>query len=689
MKENFYIDNWLIQPQLNRVSLNGEEWKLEPKIMQVLCELASTPSKVVTRDHLFDTVWENTVVVDMVLTRAISELRSIFKDSPTAPKVIETIPKGGYRLIASVQLEDGTGHGSQIPKQSYKRSNRYVIAATALVIITLIAILAANESTIPLPKNYTSTPLTALQGWEFEPDISPDGKSVAFLWRRPNENFTQICTKTLGGTDHKVLTKQEGFYFSPKWSPNGDQIAFYTNKAGVVSIGVMPAFGGKEREIIRSNSQVAALSWSPDGNELAYVERDTSTNQHAIFIYSFDDQKSSRVTTPPLNHWGDGFPRFSKDGKHIAFIRTLDEGMQDLYQVNLKNKELQQLTNIKSNIYGFDWTNRSGLILSSDYDGQVALWERPPGKNASIQKMALGKDKRNPSISGSNLVMEEWNTNTDLWKLNLADTSAKMIPLLQSTKWDLNPNISRNGKKVVFSSNQSGSYEIWSANADGGHLRKLTNIKKSLTANPKWSPKGDMVTFDAQADDFSHIYLVDSSGTDQYQFTRGSYNDMAPSWSPEGDFIYFASDRTGDWEVWKKPTNGNNATQVTTDGGFYACESPDGSTLFFTKRQQHGLWSKSIQNGEEKLLIEDLNDKDWGNWEADQNGIYYLDRLKGLQVPELRYFNLQSETIDKRIPIRARIPGQDATFSISSDGSWAIFGHIIDFQGDLVHVNNL
>jgi DNA-binding winged helix-turn-helix (wHTH) protein len=103
---DFRIDEWLIQPQINSVEKNGKTWHLEPKVMQVLLHLASHPNEVLSKDRLLEAVWHNTFVGDDVLVRCISEIRYVFGDDPKSSRVIQTIPKGGYRLIASVHAEN-------------------------------------------------------------------------------------------------------------------------------------------------------------------------------------------------------------------------------------------------------------------------------------------------------------------------------------------------------------------------------------------------------------------------------------------------------------------------------------------------------------------------------------------------------------------------------------------------------
>lgn len=105
LRKGFRIEEWVIQPELNRILDNGETIQVQPKIMDVLVCLAEHRGEVVLKKEIFHTVWEDTNVTEHALSRAISELRKIFKDKPNTPRVIETIPKKGYRLIPSVTFE--------------------------------------------------------------------------------------------------------------------------------------------------------------------------------------------------------------------------------------------------------------------------------------------------------------------------------------------------------------------------------------------------------------------------------------------------------------------------------------------------------------------------------------------------------------------------------------------------------
>ena len=102
MEGDFQVGFWLVSPKLNRIERDGRKLHLEPKAMQVLVCLAEQQGEVVSKEQLIHTVWADTFVTDYVLTHSISELRRAFEDDAKKPRVIETVPKGGYRLMASV-----------------------------------------------------------------------------------------------------------------------------------------------------------------------------------------------------------------------------------------------------------------------------------------------------------------------------------------------------------------------------------------------------------------------------------------------------------------------------------------------------------------------------------------------------------------------------------------------------------
>ena len=101
--EALAIGEWRVDPAANELTRAGTAVRVEPKVMQVLLQLAECAGGVVSRDQLLDAVWPGVVVGDEALTQTIIKLRRALGDNPRAPAYVETIAKRGYRMVAPVR----------------------------------------------------------------------------------------------------------------------------------------------------------------------------------------------------------------------------------------------------------------------------------------------------------------------------------------------------------------------------------------------------------------------------------------------------------------------------------------------------------------------------------------------------------------------------------------------------------
>jgi DNA-binding winged helix-turn-helix (wHTH) protein/tetratricopeptide (TPR) repeat protein len=98
----FRVGDFEADPQLNELRGPSGAVRIEPKVMEVLAYLAARSGQTVSREELLEQIWEKRFVVEEVLTRSISQLRSVFGDDPREPRYVQTVQKRGYRLIAPV-----------------------------------------------------------------------------------------------------------------------------------------------------------------------------------------------------------------------------------------------------------------------------------------------------------------------------------------------------------------------------------------------------------------------------------------------------------------------------------------------------------------------------------------------------------------------------------------------------------
>lgn len=114
LNAGFSIGQCLIEPRQNRIVRPDGEVRVEPRVMDVLVCLAARAGDVVSREELNAQVWGNVAVTDQALTNCISELRHQLGDDRSAHRIIDTIPKRGYRLAAPVQI----AHAEQLEDRS-------------------------------------------------------------------------------------------------------------------------------------------------------------------------------------------------------------------------------------------------------------------------------------------------------------------------------------------------------------------------------------------------------------------------------------------------------------------------------------------------------------------------------------------------------------------------------------------
>jgi adenylate cyclase len=106
--DDLRVGNWVVTPSLNSIASRDRTIRVEPKVMEVLVCLAQHPGDTVSKEQLFQAVWPRTVVTEDVLKRCIAELRRAFDDDARDPRIIETISKRGYRLVAPVSAGSST-----------------------------------------------------------------------------------------------------------------------------------------------------------------------------------------------------------------------------------------------------------------------------------------------------------------------------------------------------------------------------------------------------------------------------------------------------------------------------------------------------------------------------------------------------------------------------------------------------
>jgi transcriptional activator of cad operon len=97
------IGAWCVDPNAGLISRGGETVRLEARTLRLLLDLARHPGEVVSIDELLDRVWAGVIVTPDSVYQAVTSLRRLLGDDPKRPSYIATVPRLGYRLIATVE----------------------------------------------------------------------------------------------------------------------------------------------------------------------------------------------------------------------------------------------------------------------------------------------------------------------------------------------------------------------------------------------------------------------------------------------------------------------------------------------------------------------------------------------------------------------------------------------------------
>ncbi len=622
---------------------NGVLVKLQDQPFQVLLALIETPGELVTREELAKRVWPGDTFVDFEvgLSRAVNKLREALGDTAENPRFVQTLPKRGYRFIAPV--DGGQSHLSPAAEPAIQRKARPRWWLGALVVLPLIGVgawLIWQRGVAPAPAPRVRV-LTSYPGFESQPTFSPDGSQVAFVWGGPTGDNTDIYVKLVGSENALRLTIDPASDAGPAWSPDGKRIAFLRFATGrIPAVYLISPLGGDEQKVADvPDAGGYPLSWSPEGKWLTFAH--IAGDSAGVYLLPVDGGAPRRVTfpKPPAS---DSYPVISPDGRRLAYAGCTRASSCDLYMMELDSAyaprvEPRRITQQQLIIKGIAWAGDSLVYSGSLCWGMLEyLWRvKADGVSTPERLDIAGVYALTPAVSqGSNrLAFCRYIRNFDIWRYQIGGSQA---PMITSTLDDTQPEFSPDAKRIAFTTSRSGeSYNIWVADADGSNQVQLVHQLGRSEGSPKWSPDGRWIAFDSlRPDGYQDIFVIDATGGRPHRLDLGSHENGIPSWSRDGKWIYFFSDRTGRREIWKAPSAGGKVEQVTEKGGFFALESTDGKTLFYTKAPFYTpLFARPVNGGPERKVLDYVGAcRDFAVFE---DGIYYCGRPEREQNPLL------------------------------------------------------
>jgi Tol biopolymer transport system component/serine/threonine protein kinase len=550
-------------------------------------------------------------------------LRTLEKDRELRYQTASDLRAELKRLKRELDSGSSSGTVAVTLAPAVTARSRTLLDRWPLILVGVLAALLGvsvwfYRSTATVPEaSLAAVPLTSYPGEERQPTFSPDGNQVAFSWNGEKQDNFDIYVKLIGsGTQLRLTTAPEADT-CPAWSPDGRSIAFIREgPVGKDSVYLVSPLGPPERKVVDIRLTTPGywprrLAWTPDGKSLIITDRNSDHEPLGLFLLSVESAEKRRLTSPPQRLFVDSEPAFSPDGHTLSFIREVALGTRDIYLLTLSEDfqpigEPKRLTFENQLIFRPVWTldGREIIFSSGPYLGPNLFRIAASGSGKSQRLAGVGEDGSEATISGrtQRLVYTRELIDVNIWRLEVSGLRGKIgspTKLISSTRVDQSPQFSPNGKRVAFSSNQTGSFEVWLCDSDGSHTQQLTSLG-AYCGGPVWSPDGERIAFDSVRKGLWDIYVTNANGGKPKRLSNHPAGENLPSWSRDGKWIYFASDRSGEFQVWKVPAGGGEAVRVTRKGGFAAFESPDGQWVYYTKRIEGGPSGRCLEMAERR-----------------------------------------------------------------------------------------
>ena len=475
--------------------------RVRPLIMAVLLRLAAEPGQLVSRERLLAEVWSRRMVNDEVLSRAIAELRTALGDDARQSRYIETLPKAGYRLVATVEpvgeaISAEEAVAAAHPDAGPRKSHPLLVGLAVLAVVTVLVAGYAGLRLDPEPgaelagRLTTAQPLTSDLSLELSPRFSPDGSRVAFVVAQGEES--RIAIQPLAGGARRLVGEAGAVRQSPVFFPDGRRIAYWRAQGGDCAVIEYDLDSGAKREITGcANQPRPRFDLSPDGRHLVVTATHREQFPAGLAIVDVASGELRALTRPEPGQGDDVNPRFSPDGRRIAFFRGMASHRRAWVVKVDDPASAKPASPLEGLTYGAAWLGSEGpLVVASDWLGFRAL---------TLVDLATGKARllgargaRFPDVSAlGDVVFENAVYQANLWLADAKDEAVAPRSLWPSTRYTSQPEFSPDGTRLAFGSNRDGLEAIYVGTLDApGDPAKLPLPTDHRFIRPHWSHDG-------------------------------------------------------------------------------------------------------------------------------------------------------------------------------------------------------
>jgi Tol biopolymer transport system component/DNA-binding winged helix-turn-helix (wHTH) protein len=574
---------------------NGRKIRLQDQPARLLALLASRPNELVTRTEIQKELWEDGrfVEFDTAVNTAIKKIREALEDDSENPRLVETLPRKGYRFIATLKELDEQADMFE-PSVVESVTTAVVAKETEIVldenppsapvrvesvmdppyselrpqpmapapgrswpwthlaipiVAALLGFVLALQFREPVPAPAPELRLEITTPPTADPTslaISPDGLKIVFV--AISEGRSQLRLRSLDTGTEQSLAGTDGALF-PFWSPNSRSIGFFAD-------------GALKRTDI-DGGLTRTLAEAPNGRGGTWNNTDvilfTPNAGGAIFrVSAAGDTPAAPLTM--VTAGSHRHPSFLPDNRHFLYYVTGSGADRGIYVGDLDGADAPKRLVVQADAAG-EYTSgqllfvSQGVLFAQAFDATRQALSGEPSRVAGQVTIDAAMNRAALSASTAGSLVYRTGSGGGQRQFLWYDSNGREIERVgePDSSGVLGPSLSSDGRHVAMYRTVDGNSDVWLLELERG-VRERFTLDGAGDVNPVWSPDLHRIAFSSNRDGAYDLYVKAIGATETELLLKTEDPKSASSWSPDGKHLLYrsASPKTG-YDIWALP----------------------------------------------------------------------------------------------------------------------------------------
>ena len=384
--------------------LKNQEYSvsLDPRMVALLRFFLANPNRIISRDELQQAIWQGVIVTDNAINKLVASLRKTLADDPKSPRYIQTVPKQGYRFIATVHTQDSlntNGHVDEINTNTQPKSrNLAVKAALPVLICTVVVLLLLWQNGENGGLNYgENTVLTRVDGAKRSLVVAPKGNTVTFI-NNTYANGNELWHKRLDNNNDDVgaVIESKDYYFDSLIAQTANALivkGYYQDQCGWFKVPFSresAALTAPSAQVLDCESLISHRYTFDTQIESVWLLGHARNHEHRNRLYRINlNQGLEPVAVELPEQWQLVDLDLKPGAKNLLLVANNSEGQSRLYQVDLATGAAEPLIDVAQQLNQAIWGHAQHQLIyvSASKPAQLQMLNIQSGESQVIASL--------------------------------------------------------------------------------------------------------------------------------------------------------------------------------------------------------------------------------------------------------------------------------------------------------------